>query len=477
MEDLFSAALLAAASDFEVTPQRFESPGDLAMHISPPWIDRRGRQKGTVQTPALDLIDSELVRIARTPESRLAISIPPQEGKTTRAVRDFIIWTLMNEPDTRIILGTYNQTKANDNGRLIRNMIELHPELGITIARDNGSKSEWSIDGHEGSLISVGRGVGVAGRAADLVIIDDPFKEAEAQSPTIRDAAWEWWVEGIATRFGADTSVVVIHTRWHEDDLIGRLLTKDQHAGWRYINIKAECDDTATDPLGRQPGEFLVSARGRTPAQWESRKATAGARVWAALYQGSPSPAAGNLFKREHIRRYTEPFDPAGWRFVQSWDLNFTGGDKSDFVVGQVWAKKGRLHRLVDQVRGRWDFPETIHQMQELRLKWPNAGTVLVEAKANGSAAIAMLRRKGHTGVIPINPTESKIVRATATTPLWEAGDVELPADHLAPWVGGLIEELVAFPNATNDDQVDSAVQALGYLTPPVEKINRSYGF
>lgn len=441
----------------------FGSPAEVARSIDP----------RTVETPALALITDALVNLWNTPNGRLAISMPPQEGKTTRALRDFVVWALTQDPDCRVIVGTYNQFLAGRNGRMIRNAIEAHPELGLTIATDNGAKHEWSIAGHEGGVVSAGRGVGVSGRAADLVVIDDPFKEGEAASETIREDAWEWWEQGITARFGADTKVVVIHTRWHQDDLIGRLLERDAHAGWTYLNIPAECIDPDSDPLGRsRPGEFMVSARGRTEEQWTLRKRSAGSRTWNALYQGRPSPADGDLFKRDAWRYFAEYPNLSGVRIIQSWDLAFTGSKKSDFCVGQVWAHAPALGRfyLLDQVRGRWSFTEQIDQMVALSAKWPAAVQKLVEAKANGNAAIDLLTARGVTGLVPITPKDGKTFRAEVVSPLQEAHNVILPAPTLAPWVGEFVEECASFPNAANDDQVDAMSQALAVLAIPAQQ-------
>lgn len=457
----------AAARQFEPGASEFATPGDLARVLDP----------RTVRTPALDLIDQELVRVANTPESRLAISIAPQEGKTTRAVRDFILWYLQRDPEARVVLGSYNQSLANRSGRLVRNAIEWNPWIGLDIAPDNGAKHEWSLAGHDGGLLSVGRGVGVSGRPADLVVIDDPFKEGEAQSEVIREHAWEWWTDGIAARFGADTRVVVIHTRWHQEDLIGQLLVKDAHAGWVYVNIPAQADHDPnkgqTDPLGREPGEFMLSARGRTRRQWEQRKLTAGSRAWNALYQGRPSPAEGGVFKRDQWAEYDVPLwveRPDGSRVTTgfdmvaaSWDMAFKDTDQSDYVVGQIWGCRTADVFLLDQVRGRWDFPETLRQVKQLAAKWPDALLKIVEDKANGTAVLASLRRTV-PGLVPETPTESKHARASAVSPLVEAGNVHLPSPDLAPWVGDFIEECAGFPNATHDDQVDAMSQALKRL-------------
>lgn len=428
----------------------------------------------TVWTPALELIANALEDTFNTPDGRLIISMPPQEGKSTTASINFPIWALMRNPDLRIITGSYGQSLANRNGRAVRNHIKAHPEFGLTIAADNGAAAEWQVSTpHRGGLIAVGRGAGVTGRPADLMLIDDPVKDRqEADSQVVRDTCMDWWRDALSARLAPGAPCIVIATRWHEADMSGQLA---ETGDWRVLNIPAECEDPATDPLGRPAGEFMISARGRTRAQWEARKRTAGSRTWAALYQGHPAPADGDLFKRSWFTtaEYPHPVavtNPDGTRTVPnmpqlltSWDMTFKDTKASDFVVGQVWGKRGADAWLLDQVRGRFTFTDTLAQVKALAARWPQASVHLVEDKANGSAVIDQLR---HTipGIIAVTPKESKQARAAAVTPYLEAGNVHVPAAALAPWVGDLVEEAAGFPNAAHDDQVDALSQALARL-------------
>lgn len=444
--------------------RRWASPLDLACDLD----------KRIVRTPALELINSKLVEAFDTPDGRLAISMPPQEGKTTLAVLYFIIWALQQDPDLPVVLGTYNQSLANRGGRLIRNTIETNPRVGLAIAADNSAKHEWSVADKQGGLFSAGRGVGVSGRPAGLVVIDDPFKEGEAQSETIRDAAWDWWTDGLAARFGADAKVVLIHTRWHEDDLIGRMLKRDAHAGWTYLNIPAQCEKPATDPLGRaKVGEFMISARGRSQKQWEQRKLTAGSRAWNALYQGRPAPAEGGLIKRDWWQRYAYPMwddrpDGSRWatgfdEILISADLTFKGTDASDYVAIGVWGRRGQDAYLLDQDRRIMSFVESLHAFETIVKRWPQAVLKLVEDKANGPALISMLAKR-ITGIVPVNPSAGKVARVNAWSPLCESRHIWIPTDILAPWVDDYVEEMAAFPNGAHDDQVDQTSQALDRL-------------
>ena len=425
----------------------------------------------TIQTPALNLIDQQLEWAMTTPDARLIITMPPQEGKTSRVSRDFTIKLLLDDTERRIVIGSYGQQLANRLGRQTRNAILANPQLGLRISQDHGAASEWTLDGHRGGILAVGRGAGVTGNPADALIIDDPLKDRqEADSLTIRDVCWEWWTDALSARLAPGAPVILVLTRWHEDDLAGRLIEHDHTSEWRTLNIAAECEDPETDPLGRELGEFMISARGRTQTQWERRKTTAGPRTWASLYQGRPSPAEGDIFRRKVWKYYPAPRwqtspDGANWinegRLIQSWDLAFKEGPKSDYVVGQIWHQDGANAFLLDQVRGQWGFSETCNQIRALSAKWPQAVAKLVEDKANGPAVLDALARE-IPGLIPVNPQGGKQARASAVQPLVEAGNIHLPT--FTPWVGGLVEEAAGFPNSKHDDQVDTLTQALTYL-------------
>ncbi len=449
--------------------RRWATPGDLAKHLDP----------RTVQTPALDIIDAELTRLRNTPDGRLIISMAPQEGKSSRVSKDFVIDTLMHDPATRVVAASYAQGLANRNGRAVRNLIQSHPDLGLAIAPDNGAVSEWSLAGHRGGMLSVGRGAGITGRPADLLVIDDPLKDrSEADSATIRQTCWDWWTDSLSTRLSPGAPVVLILTRWHDDDLAGRLLAAEDGHLWRVVNVPAQADHDLdkgeTDPMGREPGEFMVSARGRTREQWEAIKTRVGSRTWAALYQGRPTAVEGDILLREWWQDYDAPLwitrddgtklvTSPGVEVMISADLTFKDTAGSDFVVMQVWARRGIECYLLDQVRDRMDFPTTCKRLEALAATWPQATLKLVEDKANGPAVIAALSRTV-PGIVPEEPQGSKTARTSAVAPLIEAGNVHIPHPSIAPWVGEFIDEAAAFPNGKHDDQVDAMSQALNRL-------------
>lgn len=453
------------------------TPGYLAKAIDP----------ATVQTPALDLIDEAVVWAYTTPDARLLVSLPPQEGKSSRVTKTGSLWALTRNPELRLGIASYAQSLAEGFGREVRNTIttfngdEQTLDLGLRIAPDYGSARRWQLDGHRGGVVCVGIGSGLTGRPLDALTIDDPFADAEqAGSSYYRDRVWDWWQSVGAPRLAPGAPAIVILTRWHEDDLAGRLVAAEDGKRWRVINIPALADHDPekgqSDPLGREPGEWLQSARSRTPAEWEQIRIQAGSRVFAALYQGRPSPDAGNVWQRQWWRRYREPLwtqhpdRPDAYlvhgcdELLISVDAAFKDTKSSDFVVIQVWARRGANVYLLDQVRKRLSFTDTLTAFKAMVARWPQAARKLIEDKANGTAVIDSLKAK-IPGLIPVTPHESKYARASAVSPFIEAGNVFLPSADVALFdAEELITEAAGFPNAAHDDQVDAASQALAEM-------------
>ncbi|MER6350660.1 phage terminase large subunit [Streptomyces sp. NPDC001634] len=453
------------------------TPGDLAKLVNP----------ATMQTPALDVIDREIMWAYSTPGARLIVSMPPQEGKSERVTKTGTLWALTQDPKRRMGIVSYSQSLAETFGREIRNWITMCDgdegtfDIGLQIARDYGSAKRWQLAGHRGGVVCVGIGSGLTGRPIDALVIDDPFSDkSQADSAYYRERVWGWWQAVGSTRLAPGAPVIVIMTRWHEDDFAGRLLAAEDGNRWRVVNIPAFADHDPnkgeTDLLDRQPGQWLVSARGRTEAEWEQIRIQAGSRVFTALYQGRPSPDSGNVWQRPWWRRYTTPLwsqhptIPDAYRveecdeIVMSWDMTFKDTKSSDYVVGQVWARRGASVYLLDQIHKRLSFTDTVTAFKALAARWPQATAKYVEDKANGTAIIDTLRQK-IPGIVAVTPTESKYARANAVAPVIEAGNVFLPEAGIALFdPEPLIDEAAGFPNAAHDDQVDATSQALAQM-------------
>ncbi len=460
----------------ELRSQPWDSPGEMAKALDP----------FTVQTPALDLIDQHLADVAVGTIERLMVAMPPQEGKSLRISVWFVVWMLHRNPNLRIAIVSSGFDLAKNFGEAIRDILRANPQLGLTLSSSTQAKHEFRLLGYRGGVVCVGIEGSLTGKPADVLIIDDPYKdEKQAESKAWRKTVQKFWQSVALLRLAPRAPVVIVQTRWRQDDLSG-WLRKEFAEQWTSLNIPAEAFDTtklpetdpdhgAPDPLGRQLGEFMVSARDRTERDWTQKRLEVGSRVWTAMYQGRPSPAEGGILKRDWWQRYEQ----AQWMeredgsrvvygfdsMLMSWDMAFKGTEDSDFVVGQVWGQRGADAYLLDQVRGQWDFPTTCDKVTEFAARWPQAVLKLVEDKANGTAVMASLRRV-LPGLVPEEPQGSKEARANAISPLVEAGNVWLPRATIpgCAWVGDLIEECAGFPNATNDDQVDALTQALNRL-------------
>jgi predicted phage terminase large subunit-like protein len=332
-------------------------------------------------------------------------------------------------------------------------------------------------------MVTAGVGGPITGRGADVFIIDDPVKNAEdAHSLTIRNKQWEWFQSVAYSRLEPGAAIILMMTRWHEDDLAGRILEQVRAGGedWEVIKLPAIAKEN--DPLGRKPGEALWPERYDETRLAEIKRAV-GSYWWSAQYDQEPVPETGAVFQRHWWRYWApagQPLSPVSVRLpdglmfecpvttlpttfdevLQSWDLAFKDTAASAYVVGQVWARKGADRFLLDQVRDKIDFPGTIAALKKLSARWPQATAKLVEDKANGPAVIAALQHE-IAGLIPVAPRGDKVIRAHAVTAQVESGNVYLPHPHLVSWVDDFIAEVSSFPSGRYADQVDAMTQAL----------------
>ncbi|MBH8599082.1 MULTISPECIES: phage terminase large subunit [unclassified Thermoactinomyces] len=407
-----------------------------------------------------DLICRKLEQVERGEVDRLMIFMPPRHSKSMTVSETFPSWFIGRNPERRVILTSYGETLARKFGRANKHKIaEFGKKIfGIELSQDNSSVTNWDIQGHRGGMISVGIGGALTGQGADLLIIDDPIKnKQEAESDTYRENIWNEWQNTLRTRLQPGGKVILIQTRWHEDDLAGRLL-QFEPSRWEILSLPAVCENE-NDPLARAIGEPLWPEYGFDEKWVEETRQSVGSQTWAALFQQRPSPAEGAILKRKWWRYYRQlpsRFDEV----IQSWDCTFKDKKDSDYVVGQVWGRIGADKYLIDQVRGQMDLPATMQAIRGLSAKHPYAYTKLIEDKANGPAVIQMLHHE-IPGLIPVNPEGGKESRAAAASVDLEAGNVFIPEPSIAPWIHDFVEECAAFPNGKNDDQVDAFSQAM----------------
>jgi predicted phage terminase large subunit-like protein len=367
----------------------------------------------------------------------------------------FPAWFLGRHPDRSIITACYGQELADDFGRKVRNMVSdpLHHAIfpEFRLADDSTSMHRFSTTAG-GSYYAVGRGGAITGRGAHLFLIDDPLKGAEeAHSEVVRRALQQWFSSVGYTRLQPNGAVVLISTRWHEDDLAGYLLRQDPR-GWDFLWLPAIAE---VDESFRRAGDALWPDK-YPLEELQSIRTVTGSAAFESLYQQRPSAAEGSIFKRDWWRYFSEV--PVCKRIVQSWDTAFKSGAENDFSACSVWGVAASGYYLLWFWRAKVEFPELKRRMKWLAEQYkPNQ--ILVEDKGSGQSLIQELRYETALPVIPIKVDRDKLSRAQAITPLIEAGRVFLPQS--APFLSDFVDELAAFPNGVHDDAVDCTTQAL----------------
>jgi predicted phage terminase large subunit-like protein len=389
---------------------------------------------------------------------RLMIQCPPRHGKSTLASQLFPAWYLGRHPDRAVITASYGQELADDFGRRVRDLLRdpFHGAIFPDCCLADGATSFRSFRTTAfGTYYATGRGGPITGRGADLFVGDDLLKDyAEANSEVIRRSLHEWYAAVAYTRLQPGAAIILVQTRWHEDDLAGRIL-REHAADWTVLNLPAIAK---VDGIFRKAGEALWPERFPVKALDDIRAAVGGS-VWAALYDQMPSAAEGTIFKRRWFRFFSE--QPRFSRIVQSWDTSFKTGAENDFSACTTWGVAENGYYLLWFWKGKAEFPELKRKMQLLAEAW-NPSQIFVEDAASGQSLLQEMRVRTALPILPVKVDKDKTARAQAVTPLFEAGRVFLPQS--APWSNEYIDELAAFPNGVHDDAVDSTTQALNQL-------------
>lgn len=426
------------------------------------WIPSR------FHTFLCDRIQEFIDRETDKPYEILGLSTPPQHGKSKTVTETLPSFYLGRNPEHRVIEISYNETFATTFGKRNKEKIERFGDIfGISLSKKSKSNTEFELSNNIGGMISRGVMSGVTGKACNLMIIDDPIKNREeADSETTRNKQFEEWLNSFKTRLAPGAKVIIIQTRWHEDDLLGKLIETEEDI--EVVNLPMEAEEN--DPLGREAGEALCPEMGRDKKYMDALKdgfyeTQSGIRTWNALYQGRPTAKEGNLLKREWWQYYQYQdyidkhlvFDV----LLMSVDATFKNGEKNDFVAIEVWGKKDANMYLIDMMEEHLDFPSTVKAIRGMKAFYPRVGLILIEDKANGSAIIQVLRSK-IPGIIAVIPDGGKEARVNAVSHAIESGNVYLPTDK--PFTAGFIDECASFPNGKHDDAVDAMSQALARL-------------
>jgi predicted phage terminase large subunit-like protein len=425
----------------------------------------------------LQLSDA-LIKVSNGEITHLMIAMPPRHGKSELTSKHFPAWFIGHNPDKRVILASYEADFAASWGYKARNLlIEYGHLFNVKVSAASSARNHWDIDGHSGGMDTAGIGGPITGKGCQLLIIDDPVKNAEeANSKTYRDKAAEWYKSTAYTRLEPGGAVVLIMTRWHEDDLAGRLLGEEPEK-WTVINFPAIAEEG--DPLGRQAGEPLSPHRYDIEAL-EGIKSTLGPYLFNALYQQHPQPLEGAIFKQVYFK-YWKPIS-SGYdlghkritastcRIFQTCDPAASTKTTADYFVLGTWAQtKDNDLILLDLLRTRLEGPDQVNLFKSQYHKW-NPAFQGVEIAGLGQMLYQMLVREG-LPVKELKPDKDKVTRALPAAARMEAGTIYFPAG--AQWLGEFESELLSFPTGAHDDQVDVLSYAVQMSMKKEKKVPR----
>ena len=416
---------------------------------------------------------------------RLIVTMPPRHGKSLLLSLWLPVWFLELWPTKRILLGSYAAGFASEWGRGARNVIERNEggQLTVRVAQDSSAADRWHTT-EGGGMKTSGVGGDFTGHGGDLIIVDDAAAKnrQQADSAARREEVWGWWCSACRTRFEPGATVVQIQTRWHEDDLAGRLLAMDDdRSRWKLINFPAISEDH--DVLGRIPGEPLWAERYDLNALHEVERAV-GSREWTAMYQQRPSPASGDLFRRETFRYFRDGggewvlIDADGGerrvpkgacQVAQTCDTAISEKAGSDWTAVVTFAMTPKREILVlDVVRERCSVPDQLPLLKRCAARWRPTWQG-VEDKGGGMAVLQFARREGYP-IRPLTPGQrDKRARAFDAIAMYENGQVYHRQD--APWLATFEGELLTFDHGAHDDQVDALAYAAASMRRPEPQI------
>jgi predicted phage terminase large subunit-like protein len=440
---------------------------------SPVEFAKRVTDGAYLDPPHIQLLNSKLADLAAGKISRLMVTMPPRHGKSWLCSQYFPAWFLGVNPDKRVILTSYEADYAASWGRKVKNLLEEygHDVFGIRVSRESSASNRWDIAGKLGGMVTAGAGGPITGRGADILIIDDPVKNAEeAASETIRSKIWDWYLSTAYSRLEPGGGVVVIMTRWHEDDLAGKLLAHTAHGGdaWECVDFPAIAEES--DILGRSAGEALWPERYDVDALAAIR-GNQSVYFWSALYQQRPQPEGGAIFKRSWFRYFRRMGDyyvlsvdgqdttvciEDCWKF-QTVDPAATEKDQNDWFVCSTWAVTPQRDLLLLNVfREHADTTKHKKIMRDQYQRWAPA----FQGVENVSYGLNIIQDCANEGlpIMPLKADRDKISRSRSIAARYETGKVYhlLGADYLDEYEG----ELLRFPTGKHDDQVDTASYA-----------------
>lgn len=408
------------------------------------------------------VMQDALNRVTAGEWKRVIFQIPIRHGKSEHNTISYNAYRLERDPTTRLVIASHKQGQAHKFSRVVR---RLTKKRGVPMSADRNTAGEWETEAG-GGLIALGANAGTASLNADVITVDDPIGgRAQAESQAERDTLWDWFTNDILSRTQPHTAVILTMSRWHQDDLVGRLLS-EQAGDWQVVDLPglAEPDD----PLGREEGEALWPEM-YDEAWMEQTRRQLGSYGFASLIQGRPTPREGGMFKWEWWQEIEEV--PATGPMVRYWDTagtEATGDNDPDYTAGALLCRMvdGRT-AIVDVERFRAGLALRDEKMVQCavrdrqryggRVRW----YIETESGIGGAERTAQLIRRLQQTGIPVyadpRPSKNKVLRAEPLASKAEAGNVVLcPGEWRGPFRG----EAAEFPGGRHDDQIDAAAGA-----------------
>jgi len=410
------------------------------------------------------LICEKLQEIEKGAINRLMIFMPPRHGKSELASRRFPAWFIGRNPDASIIHASYGQELATDFGRDVREIVnsEEYQKVfeGKRLSQDATAANKWRIADHRGEYFAVGVGTSATGRGADLLIIDDPIKNREdADSLAERERVWGWFRSTAFTRLQPNAKIIVIQTRWHDDDLSGRLIQQTEDSddldNWEVLRLSAEAMDD--DPIGRKKGEALWP-------EWYNKKSlkeirsVLGEREYHALYQQEPTRAEGSFFHVDWFDTYDHLPSHTTLRFYGTSDYATSERSGADYTVHIVFGVDpyDRIY-VVDVWKKRAKPQDWIEAVIDLMKKWKVTQWGEERGQILNSVGPYLSQRMKERGAYcfrkQYTPSRDKTVRARSIQGRAQQGMVLFPKGK--NWAHEVIQTLTAFPAGRHDDEVD----------------------